>query len=582
MKKSSLIAVGVFLLLLVVVLATREQKVSVGIRRLEPPPVAKDKVTTVEISGNKTAHLVKDGDNWFASDPQKSPARFPTDDTAVKGLLDAIPDFKGEDFVTDKKDRHADLEVDEKNGLRVKLKTGSAVALDVVFGKYATSGGYYVRLPGKDEVYATKSRLATAARKDLAGWRKRTFINAKPEEISSLTVKFTDNDTYTVEQDAEKKVWALKDGTATPAGFRFDAEAAGRLASSLTSIRATEFLDDPAKIPAEMLGLDGPHDVVEAVTRDGRTLTLSFGRENDPEDQTNANTLKTNLEAVTGDKEGKVTREKLQAVLEDASKSEDVKKAARRLLDQPEAFARLDMGIYGATPKDDALSKEDLEAASRTANTIPVRLAGDPQTYLVSSYVPKQIRKRLTDLRDMSLVKVEPDKATRLAITSGDKKAVAEKKDGTWTLVEPKTPPPGFEFDPGQVQSQVNMLKSMRGARLVEPSLPDAQSGIAKPSAVVQVDFQEGPPAVVKFGKDVEGAGGAKEVFVKGTVDGALYAVGEYLKKRYDNPVDIFKKPAPPPNFGGGGMGGMQGLENLPPEVRRQLEAQMKSGQFGR
>ena len=41
-------------------------------------------------------------------------------------------------------------------------------------------------------------------------------------------------------------------------------------------------------------------------------------------------------------------------------------------------------------------------------------------------------------------------------------------------------------------------------------------------------------------------------------------------------------KVAPPPGMGGGGMGGMQGLDQLPPEIRKQLEQQLKGMNMGR
>jgi len=44
--------------------------------------------------------------------------------------------------------------------------------------------------------------------------------------------------------------------------------------------------------------------------------------------------------------------------------------------------------------------------------------------------------------------------------------------------------------------------------------------------------------------------------------------------------VEMFKKAPPPPNMGGmGGTGGMRGLESLPPDIRKKIEAQLRSQQ---
>ena len=58
------------------------------------------------------------------------------------------------------------------------------------------------------------------------------------------------------------------------------------------------------------------------------------------------------------------------------------------------------------------------------------------------------------------------------------------------------------------------------------------------------------------------------------TIDTLTYAVGDGVKARLAQGLELFKR-RPPPSFAGGGQ--LQGLESLPPEVRRQLEAQLRT-----
>ncbi|HEX4802126.1 MAG TPA: hypothetical protein VFV14_01365, partial [Myxococcaceae bacterium] len=71
MKKGTLIVIGVFVVLLVIVLATRERQVSVGVRKLELPAIDKEKVVAIEIGGPKAASLKKEGAGWTVTDPAK-------------------------------------------------------------------------------------------------------------------------------------------------------------------------------------------------------------------------------------------------------------------------------------------------------------------------------------------------------------------------------------------------------------------------------------------------------------------------------------------------------------------------------
>jgi hypothetical protein len=492
MKKGTLIAVGVFAVLLLIVLATRERQVSVGVKKLEVPALEKDKVHQLAIAGAKSALLSHGTSGWTVEDPAK-PGAHPADDTQVSSMVDALIETKYGDLVTDRTDRHAELEVDDAKGLRVKVTADGVAPFELVFGKSAAAGTY-VRRAGQPEVFLAKGRFGSVGRRDANAWRKHAILALKADEIASLAVRPGVGTGYVLERGADG-TWAVGATSSPPPGFRLDSAAAQRAAQQLSTLSAQDFLDAPES--DEALGFAGPHDVVEAHLKDGKAVVVSFGR----------------------------------------------------------AAASADAGVAaGSEP-------------------LPTRVDGDPQIYAVSPYVKNQLLQPMSALRDLSLMAFDVQKVKSL-VMRGSKPVTLEKDGAGWKVTTPKTLPAGADFDPAQVSSQLFRIRNMRAARRVESAVPAAQVGLTK-DATIEVTLEDGKKQTVHFGKDVTGTPGAKQLYVKGSADDGLYAIFETEKTRFDVGLDLFKKPPPPPQFGNQG-GGMKGLEQLPPDVRRQIEAQLR------
>lgn len=478
--KKTLIAVGVFAVLLVLVLATREKQVNVGVPKLELPSMDKAKVVSLEVSGPSSASLKKEGGAWSVADPKKPEKKYPAEESQVGSALDALAGLKARDFVTEKAEKHAELELDEAKGLKVKVGQEDGKSLELVFGKGAKSGGVYLRRPGSNAVFVTPSGFPWQVKKDASGWRKRQVVSAKAEEMEKLQVSLEDGSSLALKQEAG----AWSPGSALPAGFRFDPEAARRIAQQLASLSAQDFVEEGKK--DEELGLAGPHATVEAGLKDGKGLKLHLGKAKEPN------------------------------------------------------------------------------------GPVPARLEGDSQAYLLPSWSAQALLKRLDDLRDLSLFSFEVSKANRVVINAGGKRTVAAKEGGAWKVLEPKTLPTGFEFEPAQVDVQLGMIRGVRGLRVVS-GVKDAKAGLAKPAASVEVSLEGGGTQSLRLGSELTGPSGGKEIYAKGAADGLLYAMDTYLKSRLESGVELFRKPPPPPDFSQ-----MRGLEQLPPDVRQKLEAQLR------
>jgi hypothetical protein len=495
MKRGTLIALGAFAVLLVLVLATHEPRVSVGVHKLELPKLDKAQVTALELTGARGATLRKEGEGWTVVDPGKPDAKYPADENLVTHVVEALGEVKNPDFVTDRAERLTEYELDDAKGLKLKVLQDGAPAVELVLGKAARNGGVYLRKAGSNDVFAHQGRLDWTVRKELKDWRKRQMVALKVEELSQLVLRSKEGESVTLKAGDTPGEWSLAEGTQTPPGFRFSSQAAQQLAQQLASLSAQDFLEGEAAADSAT-GLAEAHDTLEAQLKDSKRVVLHLGQ-------------------------------------------------------QPEA-------------------KEG-------SATVAARVEGDAQVYQLSPYVASQLRKRLGDFRDLSLFRFEPQKVTKLKLQAGGKSVLVVKEGEGWKLAEPKKLPEGFEFEPSQVGMQLGWLQSLRGTRLVEGQSSDGQAGLASPAVLVEVTVEGEPVQTLRLGKEAPGAAnGGKELYARSSLDALTYAVSEGVRARLAQGVELFKR-RPSPGFAGAGQ--MQGLESLPPDVRRQLEAQLRAGQ---
>jgi Domain of unknown function (DUF4340) len=214
------------------------------------------------------------------------------------------------------------------------------------------------------------------------------------------------------------------------------------------------------------------------------------------------------------------------------------------------------------------------------------RVDGDPQLYLVSQFAAKQAARSLDDLRDMALVDAKVEDVERVTFKGSEGSFVVARDGDAWKLVDPKKPPENF--DVGQIAPAVQNALRLRATRLA-PSDAVA-TGVDKPLPFVELELKGGKKLAVRFGAglplDPNDAPPAlptdkpepREFYVKGSIDELTYVVAASGRKKYDRPIDLFKKPpshSGPPGGMGGGPGG--GLDSLPPEMRKKLEEALKN-----
>jgi hypothetical protein len=149
-------------------------------------------------------------------------------------------------------------------------------------------------------------------------------------------------------------------------------------------------------------------------------------------------------------------------------------------------------------------------------------------------------------------------------------------KDG-WTPTEGKK---GLgELDPKKVTGLVSTAVRLTASGFAAEDISEARAGLAEPKATVTMTFAEGVESIVlELGDSTEEQG---EVYLQRRGSPTIYVVSEYLANRLQPDSKAFEKvdapEAPPPTMPAVPAG--QGQPQLPPEVMRQLQEQIRAQQ---
>lgn len=82
-----------------------------------------------------------------------APVAYPADDAVAKAAFEGLKKMDVSDLVTEKKEKQAEFEVDDKSGVHLVVKAkGGKVLADLTVGK-STGPGTMVRPAGKDEIW---------------------------------------------------------------------------------------------------------------------------------------------------------------------------------------------------------------------------------------------------------------------------------------------------------------------------------------------------------------------------------------------------------------------------------------------
>ncbi|MFZ5443467.1 MAG: DUF4340 domain-containing protein [Myxococcota bacterium] len=438
--------------------------------------------------------------------------------------------------------------------------------------------------------------FATREKQVAVGVHRLSLSAVQPEALTKLVVGAT-----TLEQDGGRWVVSVSGGPK----FAADEAAVKSLQRTLAQLKAPDFvsdraekladyeLDDAKGVKVSASTAQGPvrelvvgkaaknggeylrdaksNDVF--VTRDGLGYqvrrTLALWRKKDlvslkPEDLVR-------VELPGGALERKDSAWSLSGVADGFPLDQD---AAKNLVAQLGALSVVD--FLDAAPTEPELARVKLVAADaaksvelvlhgkRGDGNYPLRVTGDAQTYVLGAWIGDRLAAGVESVRDLRPLHFDAAQVKKVTLSTGKERVVAAKDGDAWKLLEPKKLPDGFDFDGALVGTLVQELQGLRGDKLA--TLDEAKAGLARPAVQVELELAAGGAKKLRLaqtGPTVFGAGD----------DGHVYEVNAGRKAALERGLERFRR-LPPPH-----PSGITGLEQLPPELRAQLEAQLRAQQ---
>jgi hypothetical protein len=114
------------------------------------------------------------------------------------------------------------------------------------------------------------------------------------------------------------------------------------------------------------------------------------------------------------------------------------------------------------------------------------------QVYTIASYKTSALDKALDDLRERRPLRFEREDVTRIESEWNGGRAVVEKRDGTWKLVEPFA----ADADESTIETMLSDLAFLRAAGFVDEPPPPAEVGLERPEyrVVLTGKAEQGQP----------------------------------------------------------------------------------------
>jgi hypothetical protein len=222
MNRLLIAAVVVILLAVAVMLAIpRRTETTETIER--PNPMSK--IDTERVTKVVLAHNVGKGDEqhkqrvvllrgeaegdapvpWRLAEPVAADAN----QTSIDTLLKKIGEIEVNDVASESPSSHADLDVDDEDGIFVEVYAGDDRLASFVLGRYA-SGYTMMRVGTEDAVYRVRGSLRYVFGKNASDWRDKRVFDFERDDISEITFRNGEGTfTFTRDTASEDAEWAV-------------------------------------------------------------------------------------------------------------------------------------------------------------------------------------------------------------------------------------------------------------------------------------------------------------------------------------------------------------------------------------
>ncbi len=419
MKKNTVIALSIFLILLAAVLIPKflpdkAEKLDFELAR------ASGVADVIEINKSGTIiRLVRDGKPELAGDAaaswkMESPIQFKANDSNVENLLKLFTEPIGMDLkIPVSEDELARYGLNDGERVSLKMTAEDKPLFDILVGK-AVGNRTFVMRPGDQHVYRARTNLRWQIDKEVNDWREKKILAVEREsvtglEISNPTEKIvlvrtaveadTETDTGSTTGEGKAESWQLTE----PVTADGDSSAIGTMLGTLLNLRATDFADN---IKFEDAGF----------TPDSTRLTIN------------------------------------------------------RIGKDPVIM------IIGAKVGPNALD-------GQYENDWYVTLEGGNALYIVKDYALEGLKKRSSQLRSKNMLSFTRDKLTSIAVTNkaGKIGLTFQRDEKGWSATEPAILK-GKVLNMAHLNGLINTLSNLKAAEVLE-GVSESQSGLGSKPA---------------------------------------------------------------------------------------------------
>ncbi len=201
-----------------------------------------------------------------------SPVSEKADQQVIQDLLKNVLDYKYEKEVASTKDQWAQFGVSNPRR-KIELETNDGKKTTIYVGINAPVGfSAYVATDKSEQVFAGSQHIATSMSKTLFDFRDKKLISASSSEVESVSLKV---------EGSKPIALAKKDGKwflTSPENVEADTVQVNNFLDDLTSIKATEFVENASKDIKDSLIGSKAFTEVELTLVGGAKSHLVFGK----------------------------------------------------------------------------------------------------------------------------------------------------------------------------------------------------------------------------------------------------------------------------------------------------------------
>jgi hypothetical protein len=223
----------------------------------------KTKDRKVSLEKKEGRWLVSLNDNYYLADKD-----------AVGNIFQTVEDMKRENVVSTDPSKYPVFELNQENGVEVKLSRSDNTVLAHFFvGKNGPDlFSTYIRVQGEKEVLLLSGILKDKFDKELKDWRDKTVFNLKAEDIVSVDILIQKKKTSLKKDD--KGSWEMVE----PEKVKVKKDVVEGMVSALAILKTYDFEDG---LDLKKCGLTNPSTRIQIGMKDNSTFELFIGKDKD-------------------------------------------------------------------------------------------------------------------------------------------------------------------------------------------------------------------------------------------------------------------------------------------------------------